>query len=688
MLWRCAVAMLLFGAAAVAQDIDTVVRAGSTGFTVLDQVDDPAERSDFLKVRSAPEARRRLSLADAFIAKHPRSWLLPDIFEITCKASIDLGDFQRALRDGRASLRIYPENALLLVPLANVEVQQGLLDAARRDARDALYCLDAFAGSSAIAAGDWSELKKKLQESSHFVLGRVAATEGLRLKNPRRAALLSESEAELALAKADANPAAAYLWGIVKQARGNIDEAASLFAIAAARGEAEIHARAVDQLRKLPAGVSTIPKLPIVAAAPDPAAPPAPGNYAGSAACRTCHTAVYESWRKTGMGRMFRAYEPDWLLADFRASAVMHDDSGHSSVKLGWDQRPYFEFSNSDGTAKRYPVDYIIGSKWQQAYATQLADGRIQVFPIQYNALKKVWLNYWKEIDPPGSARADISRFTELSAATNYQSNCAICHTSQLRAAGSEQGPQFERAAFREPGIDCEMCHGPSAEHTAAMQKGHPDSSITSAPVHFAKVDHVTGTKICGQCHRQSALRDAGPHGEMNYSQAGLFFADFPSRPYNEFSRRAFYRDGRFRETTFISEAFTRSKCFRNGQAQCASCHNPHPASDNAGASHNPVSLKFQNEPDRMCLQCHAEIQQRVAAHTHHAPASAGSRCVACHMPKIMNSLSFQAASHQIDDIPRADMTARLGQRESPLACLICHSDKGTAWAAEQLGRW
>ena len=127
-----------------------------------------------------------------------------------------------------------------------------------------------------------------------------------------------------------------------------------------------------------------------------------------------------------------------------------------------------------------------------------------------------------------------------------------------------------------------------------------------------------------------------------------------------------------------------RSRCFRDGEAQCASCHDPHPPD----AAHNPVSLKFQSDPDQMCLQCHAEIKNRITAHTHHAPASAGSRCAACHMPKIMNSLSFQAASHQIDDIPRADMTERFGQAESPLACLRCHDGKTALWAAQRLQAW
>lgn len=55
-------------------------------------------------------------------------------------------------------------------------------------------------------------------------------------------------------------------------------------------------------------------------------------------------------------------------------------------------------------------------------------------------------------------------------------------------------------------------------------------------------------------------------------------------------------------------------------------------------------------------------------------------------MPPIMNSLMFQAASHQIDDIPRAEPVSRFGREESPNACLICHKDN--QWLAARLRGW
>jgi len=96
----------------------------------------------------------------------------------------------------------------------------------------------------------------------------------------------------------------------------------------------------------------------------------------------------------------------------------------------------------------------------------------------------------------------------------------------------------MEKAEFREPGVNCEMCHGPSAAHAAS-----PESP---APLRFSKLDHVEATLICGQCHRQSALRNLGPNGEMNFARSEPYYDRLMSQPYGEFGTRRFTRTGGF----------------------------------------------------------------------------------------------------------------------------------------------
>lgn len=371
------------------------------------------------------------------------------------------------------------------------------------------------------------------------------------------------------------------------------------------------------------------------------------------------------------------------VLADFSVVHEIRDEKGSVVARTGGGDRPWFEFAVHQGSWKRFSVDYTIGSKWQQAYATRAADDRLFVFPVQYSAVQKQWLNYWSMIDPPGTERTQIDRFPGLTPATNYQRNCGVCHTSQLRLMRLDD-TTMQRASFREPGVNCEMCHGPSAEHIAAVRSGKSKpGNAQDPPFRFRQLNHIEGTLVCGQCHRQSAVRELGSGGEMNYSSSPPYFVRAAGRPPIELGPRAVYKDGRFRETTFIGEAFMRSACFRRGTAQCASCHDPH----SADADDNKVSVRFRSQPDEMCLQCHEGIRERLSAHTKHPTSSVGSRCTACHMPPIMNSLLFKAASHQIE-IPRGDTTLVFGPNDSPNACLLCHREQSPEWAAAKLQQW
>ncbi len=582
----------------VAQELDTsnFGHAGR-GLKLADRAETDAERGAFAKLQHAADPAKRRMLADSFLSQYPRSWLTAAAYEAAAASSLELKDYTRVLADARMSLRLAPENAPLLLTVANIELARGKLAQARGDAEDALLWLSLFAGPPGNKASNWNRIRRQLEADADTIIARAGGAA------PARVAVESQAH----------------------------------------KGE----------------------------------------KFAGSEPCRECHGAVYDSWRKTGMARMLQSAQHAIILADFSIVTEFRDRTGRVMARAGGGLRPYFEFE-APGGWKRFRVDYAIGSKWQQAYATRLSDERIFVFPVQFNKLQNKWLNYWSVIDPPGSERSDIGRFAELSEATNYQRNCAVCHTSQLRLIRLDDA-SMERAMFHEPGVNCEMCHGPCAGHVVAMKSGETTAAgPADRPFRFARLDHREATLICGQCHRQSAMRHLGPRGEMNYTTEKPYFARLISQPYSEFGLRAFYKDGRFRETTFIGEAFMRSACFRRGTAQCASCHDPHAAD----AAANPNSLKFRTHPDQMCLQCHVQMNGRIAEHTHHGIDSAGSRCTACHMPPIMNGLLFRAASHQIDDIPRPDFTARFGQEDSPNACLICHAGRTTEWVASHLEHW
>jgi predicted CXXCH cytochrome family protein len=670
--------------------------------TLLEEIDDPEERKAYLALFRKQNAQERRQSAEEFLQHYPRSAFLSQAYEVAAKASIDLGDNKAALEFGRESLRLLPENPLLLVPIADVETREGDLSAATEDARMALDCLDRFLPSPVFSEKEWRSLEKQLRATSYYILSKAATQQGLSAKGLERDRKLQEAE-EFASESFRLNPsdsAAPYLLGLIRLSRGNVRGAAGAFAVAYQLG-GPLKEKAEKSLRGIYARWPSKPATEFdafvrdLAVAETPAqekeaadeskdaAGPAPA-YAGSQSCQSCHQREYAGWQNTGHSRMFRPYKFENVFGDFN-NATYADEKGKIVARLPHDEtQHYFDIMDNDGGWHHYRVDYTIGSKWQQTYATRLPNGEVQVMPLQYNRAQKRWSAFWKMIDVPGSERAQVTNFPNLSKDTAYLAHCGPCHTSQLRTK-TTNSPEPKDLVIAEGGINCEMCHGPGGDHVISMRSAKPgDKPPLKLQVEYGKISSRDYVAICGQCHLQSFVLTLGPEGEVNYRHSpDTFYVHYRSLPYGEFALRCFYRDGRFRVISFAVESFLRSKCYQKGQANCGHCHDFHPAENS-----NERALKFLDNPNQMCLQCHAEYAAKLEAHTHHAAKSEGSRCTACHMPKIMTTVGFKTMTHTIDDIPSAEMTARYGQEYSPNACLICHTDKSISWLRQELGNW
>ena len=692
-------ALAVFALPAWSQIVDTALfRGDGAQYTVLDQAESKSEREALKALLEESDLRAKSLLAERFASRFPASALLAAVYDIAAKTAIDLGELGRGIADAEASLRILPENPLLLVALADALSAKQQFALAVAKANEALRHLDRIDKPSQFSVAAWADLESQLRASCQLVLGRAALTQSFQSTGPAKTQQIRDAIERLTRSRAldRSNAQAAYLLGIAyglsqqrASAESNLADAYRLGGPLQTRAERELKKlyRARPPTAKGSFGdfVDGIPAAQIRAEPAQHDKPAGqPANYAGSDSCRDCHAAIFDSWKQTGMARMFREFEPANVVGDFESQLAFKTADGVTVGRVGTHgERPYMEFRDDQGQWQRHLVDYTIGSKWQQAYATKLPDGRVQVFPVQYNLLQQRWLNFWRVIDPPNTERARLHEFHRMSRATNYQVNCASCHTSQLTTSKARRPTDFVQ---RESGVNCEMCHGPSAGHVAAARAGQSlPQAGSNTPLRFADLSAEQHVALCGRCHMQSNLFDLGPRGEVNFTgDPDPFYPPYKGRPINEFSQKAFHRDGRFRETTFIGESFVRSACYRIGGAHCGSCHDPHPANPQA----NPKSLKFLDDPDRMCLQCHQEYARKPAEHTRHAPASTGSRCASCHMPKIMHALMFDASTHRIDDIPDGAATLRYGQAKSPNACLLCHQDRDANWAHDQLANW
>ena len=143
------------------------------------------------------------------------------------------------------------------------------------------------------------------------------------------------------------------------------------------------------QDKKLEATFAPFAKQPIDQLAKDPKAL-ALGQSIFNNTCATCHGS-------TGQGAIGYPNLSDdiWHWGGTPDLVLQTVLDGREGVMPEWGTA----LTNMGGANA---VDYVIGSKWQQAYATRLPDSRILVFPIQYSRLKSAWLNYWAGVDAPG----------------------------------------------------------------------------------------------------------------------------------------------------------------------------------------------------------------------------------------------------------------------------------------------
>jgi predicted CXXCH cytochrome family protein len=114
----------------------------------------------------------------------------------------------------------------------------------------------------------------------------------------------------------------------------------------------------------------------------------------------------------------------------------------------------------------------------------------------------------------------------------------------------------------------------------------------------------------------------------------------------------------------------------------CFSCHDMHGTANEAN---------LRKPPNAICFDCHGPNSQNgphaasIEAHTHHAKGSAGNECVACHMPKIEETLGdVMVHAHTFEIIT----PAKTESLKIPNPCTVCHTDKSPEWAADAMKHW
>ena len=381
-------------------------------------------------------------------------------------------------------------------------------------------------------------------------------------------------------------------------------------------------------------------------------AQPGPG-YAGPEACSKCHNSIAREWAGSLHRRIFQPATKAAVEGDFAVGKVVL----RGSTYLPQQRNGSYFLTESDLTGKpvEHHVDFTLGGRRIQQYLTTLSDGRIVLLPAAWDNIRKQWIHDLDVENPeePGEPGRAWNR------------DCYSCHVSGGKKNFDLANLRYH-TTWQASGVDCERCHGPGANH-ASTGKG--------AIVNPAHLDATRATMICAQCH---SFRDTYAAG---FPAGGGYYDYF--LPVMEFrlpasDDPAYWPDGRPRWFANEAVALWQSRCFLKGGATCESCHSKGHTPD---AERNP---RLQPGNDALCAGCHKTIAANAAAHTHHAPKSAGSSCMECHMPATVAGVRATMRDHSMS-IPEPENTAR---HAVPNACNQCHRDRDAAWATQQVNAW
>jgi predicted CXXCH cytochrome family protein len=415
------------------------------------------------------------------------------------------------------------------------------------------------------------------------------------------------------------------------------------------------------------------------AAAPEP---DLSARFVGSQECIGCHAKQGASWRGSDHDRAMEEPTADAVLGRFDGSTLKHFDRTWRFVQE--DTGYAIELEEPGQASLHMPVLYTFGVDPLQQYLVARPAGRMQALPVAWDARSEAEGGQrWIDLQP-GERTPDDDPLHWDRLAYNWNSQCAVCHSTRLDKAFDAEKGEFD-SHWAEIDVGCEACHGPGSNHVARAAMAEAGKGVVGEDsgfdVTFDAWDPVSWQRapdapiasrirprtndveldVCAPCHSRRSMLTA-------VSEIGAPFLD-GHRP-SLLDPTLYFEDGQIRDEVYVWGSFLQSRMHEAG-VRCSDCHDPH-------------SLELRREDNALCGGCHDRARYETTAHHGHAPGSQGALCVSCHMPE-RTYMQVDARRDHSFPIPRPDRKASLGV---PNACENCHPDRDAAWATMQIDGW
>ena len=289
-------------------------------------------------------------------------------------------------------------------------------------------------------------------------------------------------------------------------------------------------------------------------------------GFAGSVSCRECHEEFYKLWGTSHHGKAMQPVTPEFVKTAVPDLAQWQPVEGGQFKVVKQNGKLVFIQRDPGGKTASYEAVHALGGKNIYYFLTPAKRGRLQTLPLAYDLNRKEWFN------TPKSAVRHFADMEDEALPWNhhlytFNTTCHDCHVSQLdKNYDLESDTYF--TTWKEPGINCESCHGPSGEHIRvcreAAEKGEkPDDLKLIVTSTFNKDQH---TATCSACHaKMSPLTGKFIPGDKFYDHFSLVTLE----------NHDFYPDGRDLGENYTFTTWSQSPCVQAG-GRSPLCHLPH----------------------------------------------------------------------------------------------------------------
>lgn len=320
------------------------------------------------------------------------------------------------------------------------------------------------------------------------------------------------------------------------------------------------------------------------------------GSYVGPKVCGECHASLAASQVETPMAHAAESVADCDILRKHPRLTVRLGPYAYRITREG--NRSIYSVSNGAQTIS-LPILWAFGvGEAGQTYVLERNGVYIQSHVSFFNDVRALDLTLGAPSSPPRSLDEALGE----PMGPTEEKLCFGCHST----AAVRNGQLTIKNMI--PGVTCEACHGPGAQHVAAMKAGKLEKTFIRNP---GKLNPGDLADFCGTCHRtwlEVQLRHIRGVENVRFQ---------PYRLHN-------------------------SRCWNPDDARisCLSCHNPHEQLRRDAAFY-----------DSKCLACHLSQRKTEPSEDHPGAACPVStrNCVTCHLPK--NELPgghFKFADHWI----------------------------------------